>query len=241
MLLALLSDIHANREALEAVISTGRARGVEAWICLGDIVGYGAEPQACLNKVRELTDEAVLGNHDAAAIGQMNLAYFNPYARQAIEWTVEQLDESARQYLASLPLVIERDEALCVHAEPSQPAKWGYVHNLPAAQKALAAIEQRFCFVGHSHCPFLCAEREKSVELLSSGLHPIRPQSRYLANIGSVGQPRDGDARACFAIWDQVAKTLELVRCSYDVATTQHKIITAGLPPMLAERLAQGY
>ena len=112
MRLAVLSDIHANREALYAVIDTGRAHGVDAWLCLGDIVGYGADPQACLHRVRELTDAVILGNHDAAAVGLQDLAYFNPHARRAAEWTAEQLDDAERQYLAALPLVLEQGEAL---------------------------------------------------------------------------------------------------------------------------------
>lgn len=186
---ALLSDIHGNLEALGAVVGEGRARGFDALVYLGYIVGYGANPQARLHPVQELTDEVVLGNHDAAAIGQTDLAYFNPDARRAAEWTAEQLGESERLYLASLSFVLQRDDAFFVH----DPAE---------AKKALDAIEQRFCFVGHSHCPFVCIERDGGVELLPKGPQPIQPRSRYLANIGSVGQPRDGDAQACFALWD---------------------------------------
>ena len=176
-------------EALGAVVGEGRARGFDGLVYLGYIVGYGANPQASLHPVQELTDEVVLGNHDAAAIGQTDLAYFNPDARRAAEWTAEQLGESERLYLASLPFVLQRDDAFFVH----DPAE---------AKKALDAIEQRFCFVGHSHCPFVCIERDGGLELLPKGPQPIQPLSRYLANIGSVGQPRDGDAQACFALWD---------------------------------------
>ncbi len=241
MRLALLSDIHANLEALGAILNEGRFRGVESWICLGDVIGYGADPRACLDSVQQLTDAVILGNHDAAAIGQTDLAFFNPDARRAAEWTAEQLDSSERQYLASLPLVLEQNDALFVHADPCQPAQWRYVHDLILAREALDAIEQRFCFVGHSHCPFLCSKNGDEMELIPSGLHSIRSRRRYLANIGSVGQPRDGDARACFTIWDRAADTLELIRCPYDIETAQRKIITAGLPPMLAERLRQGH
>ena len=109
---------------------------------------------------------------------------------------------SERRYLASLPFVLQRDDAFFVHAEPHQPSRWGYVHDRTEAKKALGAIEQRFCFVGPSHCPFVCIEGDGGVELLPKGPQPIQPLSRYLANIGSVGQPRDGDAQACFALWD---------------------------------------
>jgi len=186
---ALLSDIHGNLEALGAVVGEGRARGFDALVYLGYIVGYGANPQASLHPVQELTDEVVLGNHDAAAIGQTHPVYFNPDARRAAEWTAEQLGESERLYLASLPFVLQRDDAFFVH-DPTE------------AKKALDAIEQRFCFVGHSHRPFVCIERDGGLELLPKGPQPIQPLSRYLANIGSVGQPRDGDAQACFALWD---------------------------------------
>ena len=173
-----------------------------AWVCLGYIVGYGAIPQTSLHAVQELNDEVVLGNHDAAAIGQTDLAYFNPDARPAAEWTAEQLGLSERRYLASLPFVLQRDDAFFVHAELDQPSRWGYVHDRTGATKALGAIEPRFCFVGPSHCPFVCIEGDGGVELLPKGPQPIQPLSRYLANIGSVGQPRDGDAQACFALWD---------------------------------------
>ena len=139
MRLAVLSDIHGNREALAAVIAAGRTRGVDAWLCLGDIVGYGADPRACLDAVRELTDAVLLGNHDAAAVGLQDLENFNPYARRAAEWTAEQLDDAERHYLAALPLVLDEGDALFVHAEPIRPAAWGYIFDLADAQTALAA------------------------------------------------------------------------------------------------------
>ena len=231
MRLALLSDIHANLEALDAILNEGRFRGVESWICLGDIISYGADPPACLDSVQQMTDAVILGNHDAAAIGQTELAFFNPDARRAAEWAAEQLDSSERQYLAWLPLVSEQNDAFCVHADPCQPAQWRNVHNLILAREALDAIKQRFCFVGHSHCPFLCSKNGDEMELKPSGVHSIRSRRRYLANIGIVGQPRDGDARACFAIWVRTADIIKLIRCPYDIQTAQRKIITAGLPP----------
>ena len=134
--------------------------------------------------------------------------------------------------------MLDEGDALFVHAEPIRPAEWGYIFDLADAQTALAATEQRFCFVGHSHIPFLCAEEGGDVARVDAG--PVRSRARYLANVGSVGQPRDGDPRACFALWDRAAGTLELVRCPYAVAAAQDKIIAAGLPSFLAERLARG-
>lgn len=241
MRIAVFSDIHGNAEALDVVLNSGRERGVEKWICLGDIVGYGADPSECITRVRELAATVVRGNHDAATTGMMSLNYFNVDARKAAEWTAEQLSTAERQYLVSLPLVHERSGAYFVHAEPLNPKQWGYVTDLWSAEDALKAIAANFCFVGHSHIPFICSLRDGNPAYCTSSCVQLRPRTRYLANVGSVGQPRDGDWRSCFAIWDQEQSTLELVRCTYDLARTQQKIRDAGLPESLAARLATGY
>lgn len=242
MRLGLLSDIHANLEALDAILASGTRRGVEAWICLGDTVGYGADPSACLQKVQNECAVVLLGNHDAAASGQIDLGHFNPSARRAAEWTAEQLSATERHYLASLPLTHIDDAAHCVHAEPRKPQAWGYITDMWDAQEALAATETPCCFVGHSHTAFICGLSDDVPHMCAAqvGRIQLREGRRYLTNVGSVGQPRDGDWRACFAIWDQEQNSLELVRCSYDLERTQKKIRDAGLPEFLAARLANG-
>lgn len=239
MRLAVLSDIHANLEALEAVRRAGEERGVERWVCLGDVVGYGADPQACLARVRQWMAFCVMGNHDQAVAGLGDLEYFNPWARWAVEWTAGQLRPEQRQYLAGLPLSMVEDDALYVHAHPANPGGWGYALNEREAQRALEATTARLCFIGHSHQPLVCAAG--SGLLVGEDLIALRPGERYLVNAGSVGQPRDGNWWACFLVWDQERDTLEYVRSDYDLQKAQAKILAAGLPPFLAHRLAQGY
>jgi diadenosine tetraphosphatase ApaH/serine/threonine PP2A family protein phosphatase len=239
---AILSDIHANLEALQAVCGVAGQHCIDRWICLGDIVGYGADPKACLEQVRRLTDQTLLGNHDAAAVGLVDLDYFNQHARQAAIWTADQLAPSERDYLAALPLTRSFGDALFVHAEPRCPGHWKYVWSRADAMDALNATDARFCFVGHSHHPFACIQDRNQVEMagIPAEAIAIEKDRRYLINVGSVGQPRDGDSRSCFLIWDDESQTLEFVRVAYDIGAAQRKILAAGLPPALALRLGSG-
>ncbi|MCC7265163.1 MAG: metallophosphoesterase family protein [Candidatus Latescibacteria bacterium] len=239
MRLAVLSDIHANLEALAAVRRAGEQCGVERWVCLGDIVGYGADPQACLAQVQEWMACCVMGNHDQAVAGLGNLGYFNAWARQAAEWTAAQLDPAQRRYLAGLPLSLAEGEVLYTHASPADPGGWGYITSAREARAALRATASRLCFVGHSHQPLVCAAGAGLLDL--DRPLALRAGERYLVNVGSVGQPRDGNWRACFLVWDQERDTLEFVRSDYHLHRAQAKILEAGLPPFLAQRLAQGY
>ncbi len=239
---AILSDIHANLEALDAVCRVGDERRIDSWVCLGDIVGYGADPGLCIARTRALTDQVVLGNHDAAATNLLNLQYFNKYARAAALWTAARLSQDERDYLANLPLSRERPEAFYVHAEPRNPGGWGYVNSHSDARAALEAVSTQLCFIGHSHQPFIYVHNGFNLApIKASGPVEIKAGQRYLVNIGSIGQPRDGDARSCFLIWDQGVGTLELVRVEYDIPAAQKKIIDAGLPPFLAQRLELGH
>ena len=242
MRLAVCSDIHANLEGLNAVCRAAEGRRVEAWACLGDIVGYGADPHSCLCRVRELTEQSVLGNHDAAAVGMADLSHFNQHARCAALWTAAQLTPDERQQLIDLPLIRESADALYVHANPACPGAWSYVFSADEVVEALECSDARVCFIGHSHEPFVCAVCQDTVQWIAAaeGVVEMREEARYLVNVGSVGQPRDGDPRACFVVWDEQRCTLEFVRAVYDIAAAQHKIVAAGLPPLLAERLACG-
>lgn len=243
MRLGLLSDVHANLEALQAVLQSGHQRGVEQWVCLGDVVGYGADPLACIELVREHCQTVLMGNHDAAVAGLMDARAFNAFARIALQWTVEQLPTAERHYLASLPLERAAEAVHCVHAEPHRPAAWSYVVDLHTASEALDHTSAPLCFVGHSHRAFVCARHGECTSLCAarSGVVELDETARYLANVGSVGQPRDGEWRSCYGIWDQEQRALELVRCPYDIESTQQKIRAVGLPNFLADRLAQGH
>ena len=242
---AVISDIHANLEALESVCRAAEQRDVENWVCLGDIVGYGADPGLCLQRLQELTDQVVLGNHDAAAVGLLDLSHFNPYARRAALWTADQLTQAQRDSVTALPLTRESGEALFVHAEPRDPAAWNYVFSSADAAAAMAATRARCCFIGHSHQPFVCclpAGQDDRVRWnpVQTGRVDLHEDDRFLVNVGSVGQPRDGDPRACFAIWDDRENTVEFVRVAYDLAAARGKILAAGLPAYLADRLSAG-
>ncbi len=237
----ILSDIHGNLEAFEAMRTAGAELGVERWIFLGDVVGYGADPQACLSLMRLLGECSIKGNHDAAVAGQENLAYFNAFAREAVQWTKSRLSEEDLEYLGRLPLTLESEDNLFVHSEPSNPGAWGYVNDVHDADAALNGTTARRCFVGHTHCAFAyCRDSTRTEILAASGVVHMRANRRYLINVGSVGQPRDGDPRACGVFLDEDRDLFEFLRIEYDIAAAQSKIEAAGLPSFLAERLQFG-
>ncbi len=239
---ALISDIHANLEALTAVVADARAEAVDAFACLGDIVGYGADPVACIGLLRSLAPVAVIqGNHDAYVTDGRDLESFNSLAQIATEWTRRQIADQERDWLRALPLraTLAPDIEL-VHATPSHPESWSYVRF--AGEGALAMLDQaaRLCFYGHTHVPMAFRQRADSIEQLVEPAYDLATGERWLVNVGSVGQPRDGDWRAAWTLLDLPAQRLSLRRVEYDVAACQAKILAAGLPPRLAERLRLG-
>ena len=238
MRLAVFSDVHSNLEALHAVLGSCRDTGADRLLCLGDLVGYGADPNACVELVRQSACLVLAGNHDHAAAGLEAPRYFNPMALSAILWTSNTLLDCHARYLAALPLSESEGDAFYTHSSPQNPEAWPYIHIPEEGRAALAFTNARICFVGHSHHPFLCSDA--GAEVIGEGKADLVPTERYLINTGSVGQPRDGDPRAAFALWDQEAGRLELHRVPYDLETAQHKIRSAGLPELLAERLELG-
>jgi len=243
MRLAILSDIHANLEALEAVIAAGEQQKVDAWVCLGDIVGYGADPGPCVERLRDLEPLAVVrGNHDdMAGRGQVD-PYTTPRAAQAIAWTREHLTGEQLTWLAELPMTHRLDDrVLLVHASPLEPEAWHYVVDARDAGPDLAAQSVPLCFFGHTHRPLAVREGAGGLPFAPDAPIPLERTGVYLINIGSVGQPRDGDPRASFGILDRDRQVVELHRVTYDIPAAQDKIRAAGLPPSLADRLAEGY
>ncbi|MEE2657432.1 MAG: metallophosphoesterase family protein [Candidatus Latescibacterota bacterium] len=234
-----LSDVHGNLEALQEVLREGGRLGIDRWLSLGDIVGYGADPEACLTLILEHVDWSLLGNHDAAVAGVQGHEYFNRYARQAVAWTREQLSDSSLKVLSDLPLTYQETSRLYAHAEPSAPGDWHYVDDARDAKLALATVDSAQVFVGHSHVGFVFAQGSDRLVASREGRIAV-DSGRYLINVGSVGQPRDGDPRACFAVCDDEQGTIELIRISYDLRTAQDKIRGAGLPEFLADRLTTG-
>ena len=237
---AILSDIHGNLEALRAVLADCRDRA-EAVLCLGDTVGYGADPLPCVELVAERAQVIVGGNHEYAVAGRLDLAWFNRYARAAAEWTRERLDDDHRVYLGALPLVADVGDATLVHASPAQPDEWEYLVTAEDGFAAFPHFATRWCFVGHSHTPGVWSLGSAGPEH-HAGTVNVQAQRgrRYIVNVGSVGQPRDGDPRAAYAVWDVDAGRVEVRRLVYDVSAARRKIAEAGLPRFLAERLSTG-
>ena len=237
---AILSDIHGNLEALRAVLDDARLRA-DTVLCLGDIVGYGADPAPCIELVAERSEIVVAGNHEHAVAGLLSLDWFNPYARTAAEWTRQQLGDDARSWMGALPLVREIEGATLAHASPAHPEEWEYLIGAEQGYAAFAAFDTRLCFVGHSHVPACWAQGSWGHDFDSGPVDmTIAQGNRYIVNVGSVGQPRDNDPRAAYALWDVDARRVTVRRVGYDVAATRRKIATAGLPRYLADRLVVG-
>lgn len=241
-----LSDIHANLEALEACVTDGRRRGYDRALVLGDIVGYGPNPNEVVDAVRRLEPLAIVrGNHDKVASGLDSSEGFNVVARAAAKWTREVLTAANREWVASLPVgptVVDALVEIC-HGSPFDED--AYVFDELDAVRALKTSTRPLCLFGHTHYPIAFAQSGANLETLGSptdedSILPLRDEVKYLLNPGSVGQPRDGDARAACAIVDVAGRRVELLRLPYRVETTQAKIAAAGLPSMLGDRLAVG-
>lgn len=230
--LAIISDIHANLEALRAVLEDIDAAEVDAIVCLGDVVGYGADPSDCLRLIRERAAICVLGNHDAAMFSIPERAFFNPNARLAMEWTIAQLSSDDLAFLRGLPYRVSKDNFLFVHSAPRAPEQWDYIFTGMEARGYGRYFHERICFIGHSHVP--------GIFPIDAGPARYSHDRRFLINVGSVGQPRDGNWRASYGLLDTVAGSYENQRVAYDVETAARKIISRGLPRRLAERLRKG-
>ena len=245
MRIAILGDIHANLDALLTVVEVLQRENVDAWVQVGDIVGYGPEPSACIDVVRELGCVTCLGNHDAAVLGRLDTSYFNTVARAAVHWTAPQLRPADREFLNELQLVVQRDEFTAVHGTLHMPEKFAYVLSVVEALESFEHQQTPLCFVGHSHVPAMYLRREESPRDIHVVPHSeaeisYRGFDRLLMNVGSVGQPRDEDPRAAYGIVDTDLQIASIRRVHYDIESVQHKIREAGLPEVLANRLALG-
>jgi len=243
MRVGILGDVHGNMEALTAVVAEMRRAGIDQWVQVGDLVGYGPEPSACIDLVQDLGCVVCLGNHDAAVLGLLDTAYFNNFARAAIHWTRGQLRPRDFDYLRSLALVVERPEYTVVHGTLHMPDQFGYVISQVEARESLVLQRTPVCFVGHSHVPAIYGQMAGGAVDLIPGPEaeaPVAGFSRVLMNVGSVGQPRDEDPRATYAVYDTSTKVASIHRVEYDIIAVQKKIRRAGLPEMLANRLALG-
>lgn len=232
MLVAVISDIHANMDALQAVLRESDARGVEQVACLGDVVGYGPEPAACVDLVRERCTFTVLGNHDEAAVNAETVKYLPADGQAAVNMHREMLSPEQLDWLAALPLQKVTDLGTYVHAAPEEPENWPRLESFSIVRGQFAHFDTPLCFVGHSHRPGIAAEQ--------IGVLSVRAGHRFLVDVGSVGQPRDGDPRASFVVFDTERFACEIVRVPYNTETVARKIKDLGLPSRLGDRLRHG-
>lgn len=244
MKIAILSDIHSNLEALERCLMHARGEGAERYVCLGDIVGYGADPAPVLERIMALPGLiAVRGNHDEALFHEAS-AFVPTGVREAIRWTRAQLTEGQRRFLAGLPYVQEEGGVTYVHASCHNPAEWDYVYGSLQAAECLAAARTPLVFLGHTHLPRIFYETPggavRELEPHAGEAIPLSPRARYVVSTGSVGQPRDGNPAACYVLYDSERREIAFHRLGYAIDRTAQKIIEAGLEPFFAARLAHG-
>jgi len=241
MKLGIFSDVHSNLTALDAVLALLKEQGADEYLCCGDLVGYGPDPGPCVKRLRQLKMTVVAGNHDYGVLGQTPVSSFNRAAQAAIVWTRKQLKEDDFAFLDSLPLVERVGNFTLVHGSPSAPENWEYIFSVREAAEEMGYFAESCCIVGHSHYPFAVERRNgDTVHLLPHASFDLKPDQKYLVNAGSVGQPRDGDPRACCLLFDTRGRKMTFFRVEYDIPAVQTRIRAAGLPEFLATRLAAG-
>jgi diadenosine tetraphosphatase ApaH/serine/threonine PP2A family protein phosphatase len=232
MRVAILSDIHSNLAALEAVCAEIQARGITTVWCLGDIIGYGAHPNQCTAIIRSLCPVVVAGNHDWGVVGSAPIDGFNHSALAAIQWTRTELADEHCEYLRGLPLIATGHACTLAHSSPREPSEWHYLVTAGWASKNFSVFSTRLCFIGHTHVPLVIGE--------DGTINRYTADGRYIINVGSVGQPRDGNRAAAFGVYDTEENSYESVRVPYAIERTAMAILDAGLPASLAHRIYAG-
>jgi predicted phosphodiesterase len=236
---AIIADIHGNLDAFQVVLEDIRAQNATHVVCLGDVVGYNAQPKECLDIVRQMNIPCVKGNHDEYCSTENHLDGFNPHAAEAVHWTRQQLPEEDKKWLRELKYSRMAANFTMVHATLDAPERWGYVFDKLAAAASFPYQNTQMCFFGHTHVP-VAFMRDTVVRGGTYSKFKVDPAKKYFINVGAVGQPRDNNPKAAYVIYDMDAQTIELRRLDYDIASAQKKILEAGLPERLAERLAFG-
>jgi predicted phosphodiesterase len=236
---AIIADIHANLEALQVILEDIKLQRCTHYACLGDVVGYNANPKECLDIIRNMGMPCVKGNHDEYCSIETNLEGFNPHAAEAVNWTRRQLTEEDRQWLRELKYIRLVASFSIVHATLDGPQRWGYVFDRLAAAASFTYQNTTVCFFGHTHVP-VAFIRDTVVRGGTYSKFKVEPGRKYFVNVGSVGQPRDNNPKAAYVTYDLDEGLIELRRLDYDIPTAQAKIRAAGLPERLAERLGVG-
>ena len=236
---AILGDIHANLEALRTVLKDAGEQGVTHYACTGDVVGYNADPKACLQLIRNLKCTTVQGNHDYYTACNESMELFTPMAQKSIRWTRKQLSPFERRYLRHLPMIVDIENFTIVHSSLNNPHRWNYIFKRKAADANFRNQFNQVCFFGHTHVPLAFIRGKTTEKGFYETLH-IRPGMQYLVNVGSVGQPRDRNPKTAYVIYDLDEETITMRRLDYNIEETQKKVRAAGLPFRNALRLAHG-
>jgi len=237
---AFIADVHANADALLPVLAEIDSLGIASVFSLGDIVGYGAEPSRCIQIIRQRNIASIVGNHDLAAVGALSIEAFNDNAKLSAQWTGQHLTDTDKEYLTNLPLEFKNEDFQLVHGAPMAPASFAYILSADDVILAFAAMDRRLLFTGHSHVPLGFIAEGDTISGCPMGSVIVPPGARAIVNIGSVGQPRDGNPLAAFAVWDTDTNDAAVIRVKYDTEAAAQKILDAGLPPGNAYRLSLG-
>lgn len=238
---AILGDIHSNLEAIDEVLRALKKESIDEYLCVGDIVGYNADPHECIKIVKSLCSKIIAGNHDWAVVGKFRLDWFRELAREAIVWTAPLLDDEEKEFLSSLELIYASGDFTLVHGTLFEPGEFHYLTSLDYAFKTFQVLKTKICFLGHTHKPvFYIMDKEGKISYSWDEKLFLEDDLRYIVNVGSVGQPRDGDTRACLCIYDTEANSIEFRRVEYDFRKAQEKIRATNLPEALALRLSMG-
>lgn len=237
----IFADIHSNLEALDEVIKAYKKEAIDKYLCVGDVIGYASNPKECIEKTKALTVIAVAGNHDWAVVDLFPVDYFNPVAREAIFWTKRNLDEQGRYFLESLKLIYKNEDLTLVHGTLDAPQEFHYMTDTYIAENSFRLLETNICFIGHSHAGGIFIKgKDDQMYYQEADSIKIKNENRYIINVGSVGQPRDGNPYASYCIYDTEEKEIQIKRINYDIQTARRKIIEAGLPRFLGDRLVMG-
>ncbi|MDF1812735.1 MAG: metallophosphoesterase family protein [Verrucomicrobiales bacterium] len=227
---AIISDLHANWQAWSAVLADIHENKADAIICLGDVVGYGPRPEEVLTSVRQNTRNFVIGNHDAAACGLLDAAIFNQHAREVVEWTTQQLSPDSINYLRQVPLTLETEDILFVHAEIEYPDRFGYIETEAEAEHHFAYTSANIIFIGHTHKPLAFSQNAEGVKMVNDRDFQLAPGHRYIVNVGSVGEPRDPeDIRARYVLYDSTRRSVYFRRVRFDAEAYRQDLVTTGL------------
>jgi len=237
----IFSDIHSNIEALIAVLDAYKKESIDKYLCVGDVVGYATNPKECIDKVKDIAAITIAGNHDWASVKLFSLDYFNPVAGEAIYWTRRNIDETSRYFLESLKLIYKNEDLTLVHGTLDNPRDFNYMIDGYIAEETFRLLETNICFVGHTHVAgIFIKDKNQRIHYREDKSIDISLENKYIINAGSVGQPRDGDPNAVYCIYDTDKKEVQIKRIDYDIEATRKKIIDAGLPKRLGDRLLIG-